>query len=124
MTVATTAREAGNPPLDGHSLRIGQWLRLRTLTSPSGRVALVHRHDGELLLRDSRRTVWSVGSAGIAPGGLVLLSDGDLVLYDDSDWPVWSSGTAGLSVDQMLVTDDGAMVLVGTTGRVRWSTLP
>ena len=103
-------------------LRRGQWLRQGLLSSPSGQFTLSHRPDGELLLSAADgRAVWSVGSAGIPPGGLTLLPDGDLVLFDRDGWPVWSSGTVAQPVEWLLITDDAILVLLDREGRVRWT---
>ena len=62
------------------------------------------------------------GSLTASSGGLVLQSDGNLVLYNGNGSVLWSTGTGGNSGDNLVVQNDGNVVLYSWSGVAMWST--
>ena len=52
---------------------------------------------------------------------LTLQTDGNLVLYNQSDVAIWASGTAGDSVEYLDMQTDGNLVIYGTNGQALWN---
>lgn len=108
--------KVGLPGFAGRRLLPGQ-----SITSPSGRVRLVYRADGNLVLYDDarREELWSSGTSG-TPGRAILQLDGNLVVYDREGAARWSSGTSGNRNAYLVVEDDGNVAIVSWDGRRIW----
>ena len=115
-----TTSWVGNVGLPGYAGR--RLLPDQSITSPSGRMRLVYRPDGNLMLYDEheRRALWSSGTSGTAPGCAILKIDGNLVVNDRNGDAQWSSGTNGHRNARLVVQDDGNLEIVAWDGRTIW----
>ena len=83
------------------------------------------QQDGNLVLYcgPHNRPIWSTHTHGIAiRSGMVLQTDGNLVLYRYNGRAVWSSGTYRTEVDRFVLQNDGNFVGYGKYGTVFWAT--
>lgn len=93
------------------------------IDSESGQYRLLYQQDGNLVvydLWDSWNAVWSAGITGGNAGRAHMQSDGNLVLYNDTDGAMWDSGTAGNSGAYLILADDGHLLLVSSGGVPLW----
>jgi hypothetical protein len=70
------------------------------LYSPSGNTKLTVQDDGNVVLSDNGRAVWSTNTAGIngaAPYKLIMQSNGNLELQDSTSRVFWASKTVNLA---------------------------
>ncbi len=92
-----------------------------SLESPNGRFKLVLQADGNLVLYDKDKALWSSGTNGKDAKKLVMQNDGNLVLYGPNG-PVWASNTSGNRGAYLVLQDDGNLVIykaVWSTGTAR-----
>lgn len=97
------------------------------ITSPNGEFAFIVSGNGYAALYGGQQSkeLWNTntsGSISAASGGLVLQSDGNLVLYNGNGNVLWSTGTGGNSGDSLVVQNDGNVVLYSWSGKAMWST--
>ncbi len=97
---------------DGQMLRIGD-----TLKSQNGQYRLVLQSDGNLVLYNRHRAIWSTGTLGKHAKKLMMQSDGNLVLYGTGG-PIWASNTSGNRDAFVKLQDDGNLVIY----KAIWST--
>jgi hypothetical protein len=110
-TPAPTASVAGDTLQSGQTLAGGQ-----SITSADGRFRLVMQTDGNAVLYQSARVLWSSRTAGVAGARLVMQGDGNLVIYDSSNRPRWASNTPGRAGARFVLQSDGnAVVYVNST---------
>jgi len=80
------------------------------IQSPNGRYKLVLQTDGNLVLYDKKKAMWSTGTNGKNVKKLVMQSDGNLVLYG-TNGPVWATNTSGNRGAYLILQDDGNLVI-------------
>ncbi len=103
-----------------NSLYAGQ-----SLVSSDGRYSFNVQRDGNLVLRNSRRTaIWSSATYGTSGNRLDMQNDGDLVLYSPSGSAIWKSGTSGSQAIKVVMQTDGNLVMLTSTGTAVWTTGP
>ena len=95
----------------GETLGAGQQLT-------NGRFAAAVQTDGNFVVYDGGRAVFSTGTGGRSNAVLAMQSDGNLVLYG-SGRPQWQTGTRGSSSQLALQSDGNLVVYAG--GRAAWS---
>jgi hypothetical protein len=93
-----------------------------SVTSCNGRFTFVHQGDGNVVLYDSGRALWSTKTGGRATSTLAMQGDGNLVLYGPGMRALWHTRTHGNVGARLVVQDDGNVVLYASTGRVLWAT--
>ncbi len=109
---------AAAPAMARNILRSGQMIyQGEALKSPNGRFKLVLQNDGNLVLYDRGRALWSSGTNGKNARKLVMQSDGNLVLYGPNG-PVWATNTSGNRGAYLMLQDDGNLVIY----KAVWST--
>ena len=91
--------------------------RGEALESPNGRFKLVLQNDGNLVLYDRTKALWSSGTNGKNAKKLVMQNDGNLVLYGPNG-PIWASNTSGNRGAFLMIQDDGNLVIY----KAVWST--
>ena len=96
--------------------------RGQSKASCGGRVTFAHQGDGNVVVYDGGRAVWSTGTHGRATDALVMQGDGNMVLYAPGGRPIWSTSTHGRPNTVLAVQDDGNVVLYAPGGRAVWST--
>ncbi|MDP2342039.1 MAG: N-acetylmuramoyl-L-alanine amidase [Deltaproteobacteria bacterium] len=92
------------------------------VSSCGGAVSFVHQGDGNVVVYDRGRAVWSTGTHGRATDALVMQGDGNLVLYAPGGRPIFATGTHGHANTVLAVQDDGNVVLYAPGSRAIWST--
>ncbi len=91
-----------------------------SIESPNREYALVFQGDGNLVLYQGSRDLWSSGTHGLGGTSAVLQGDGNLVIYGP-DGAIWSSGTQGNDGAHLELRNSGELVIVSSDGRVVWS---
>jgi hypothetical protein len=91
------------------------------MRSCDGRFTFVMQGDGNLVLYQRRRAIWSTGTWG-NPGAVAWMQgDGNLVVYGPTGRALWDSQTWGHPGAALAVQDDGNVVIYGD-GRALWAT--
>ncbi len=91
-----------------------------TVTSCDGRFSLVMQGDGNLVLYQGGRAIWSTGTPGRGGAFATLQSDGNFVLYTRNSKALFSTRTANRPGAILAVQDDGNVV-VYQGGVARWA---
>ena len=113
---ATSLAFAKNILWGGQSLRPGEKLK-----SQNGRYSLILQRDGNLVLYDRGKAIWSSGTQGKRVDRLLMQHDGNLVLYGPRG-PLWASNTSGNPNILLRLQNDGNLVLykaIWSTGTAR-----
>eukprot|EP01132_Coremiostelium_polycephalum_P009168 gene9168-11236_t len=96
----------------------------KAVKSSNGLTQLGLHPDGNLVIHENGRTVWTSDSAnkGKSPHYLIMQSDGNLVLYDCEDHPTWASATHGQGVGpfQARVNNDGTVEVLDSRKQRLW----
>ena len=108
---------AKNSLSSGDSLNKNQYI-----ISQDGQSTLNMQSDGNLVLYQNYKAVWSSQTSGTDAIKLIMQSDGNLVLYDSKNSPLWNSGTPGSSSSSAYLQSDGNFVVYSSLGTPRWST--
>jgi hypothetical protein len=121
---ASNTAGAGQPAPAGcgtlapdQSLAPGQGVR-----SCDGRFNFVHQSDGNVVLYQGSRALWSTATHGRSTGRLVMQGDGNLVLYAPNGQALWSSGTHRYPGARLAVQDDGNVVIYAPGGEAVFAT--
>lgn len=121
---ATAALEFGVPGGD-HLLEPGEVLELgQSVTSPSGRVKLLLRYGGDLVLYRDATMMWSTGTDGSGARRLIMQHDGVLALYRPAAYgsaPVWRSPSRATPGAALSVEDQGGLVIRSEGSPIIWS---
>jgi len=106
------------PVLAKDILASGQMLyKGETLKSPNGQYKLILQKDGNLVLYDGGRAIWSAGTQDKHTNKLVMQNDGNLVLYGPNG-PLWATNTSGNRGAYLKIQNDGNLVIY----KAVWST--
>ncbi|MGC6331817.1 Calx-beta domain-containing protein [Rhizorhabdus sp. FW153] len=99
----------------------------QSLSSPDGRFTLVAQGDFNVVLYMGTTPLWATNTNGLGALGQFSfqgVTDGNLVLYDDTGAVRWSSNTAGNPGATFALQNDGNMVIystiVPTLGTILW----
>lgn len=115
----------------GVKIARGQWLQ-----NASGRIKLLYRIDGNLVVLEADKTVrWESGTAGRLGWRVVLQNDGNLAILESEGGPsLWNSkdhgggteSTEGMSPNfggpKLVFTDDGDIRIYPRNGPFLWHT--
>jgi hypothetical protein len=101
----------------GESLR--PQLVKRDLTVEDGDTVLTFRTDGNLVLTEAGKLVWSSATQGKNVSRLTMQPDGNLVIVDNYSWTIWASDTSGHPGATLEVQDGDAFILYN--GSTIWS---
>ncbi|HWS36756.1 MAG TPA: LamG-like jellyroll fold domain-containing protein, partial [Actinoplanes sp.] len=113
---AQAANDSGSNTLSaGQAMYAGDGLR-----SNGGEFELLMQEDGNFVLYQKGRAVWSTGTYPQPGAWLTLQADGNLVVFSSTGTVLWSSNTAGTGAERLFLYDDGDLVLLDSTGRVVW----
>lgn len=105
------------------TLTVGQRLVSgAALQSPGGTYRLVMQSDGNLVERRvaGNAAIWTSRTAGRAGAGLIVQTDGNVVVYPRTGRAVWSTRTSGSGVT-FSIQDDGNLVVRASSGRALWT---
>ncbi len=91
-----------------------------SIKSCDGRFTLANQTDGNVVLYQGSRALWSTGTAGKGGYAFVMQTDGNLVLYTRAGTALWNSRTAGRSGAALSLQNDGNAV-VYQAGLARWT---
>lgn len=92
--------------LPGQKLHPGEELR-----SENQRFKFILQHDGNLVLYDGGKAVWSTGTHGHSVNYAILQDDGNFVLYDKENKALFATNTHGKPVAHLILQDDRNLVL-------------
>ena len=121
-----TGGSSTNPTGFGDTLPSGSVLTNdQLLTSKNGLVTFKMQSDGNLVLSQSGKALWSSNTAGVGSGPytLAMQTDGNLVLYDANTVARWDSKTGGQGQAPWRLTmqNDGNAVVYDSTNKALWS---
>ncbi|MDG6105616.1 hypothetical protein Daura_13285 [Dactylosporangium aurantiacum] len=104
-------------------LTVGQrMLGGQSRTAAKGGYTLLQQPDGNLVLRNSAKTVvWSSGTSGHPGASTRMQTDGNLVIYDAKGTALWSTKTYGKAATFLLVQDDASAVLYTAANKPVWT---
>lgn len=117
LTVMTPSAQASGPSTlaAGQSLSGGQML-----TSPNGSYRAVMQGDGNFVVYQGSRALWSSKTNGSGADRVAMQGDGNVVVYAGSS-AKWASGTVRSGGSALVMQDDGNLVLYATGSRAIWS---
>ncbi|MEV4813065.1 hypothetical protein [Micromonospora avicenniae] len=87
----------------------------------TNRLTLALTTDGNVVLSDQGRRVWSAQTSGKGADQLVFQEDGNLVLYTRGMATIWSTRTDGHNGAILVLQNDGN-VTISQNGRTLWQT--
>ncbi|MET7752834.1 hypothetical protein [Micromonospora sp. NPDC005367] len=87
----------------------------------TNRLTLTLTSDGNVVLYDQGRGVWSAQTSGKGADQLVFQADGNLVLYTRGMATIWSTRTDGHNGAILVLQNDGN-VTISQNGRTLWQT--
>ncbi len=90
------------------------------ITSANGKYKLIQQEDGNLVIYQGNRPIWSTATNGRKTQRCVMQKDGNLVLYDIFRDAIWSSSTHGNENAYLVLQDDGDLVIYNNTGSKLW----
>ncbi|MEV4139111.1 hypothetical protein AB0J72_43975 [Dactylosporangium sp. NPDC049742] len=91
-------------------------------SAAKGGYELLQQPDGNLVLRNSAKTVvWRSGTSGHPGASTRMQPDGNLVVYDTAGKALWSTKTYGKAATYLLVQDDGSAVLYTAAKKAVWT---
>ena len=102
------------PPVPGCGVLVpGQVLAPgEILFSCDGRFQMQLQTDGNIVLRIvDYVALWTSGTHGTSPSGMVMQEDGNLVLYSTDGRALWHAGTHGNAGAHLILQDDGNLVV-------------
>lgn len=115
-TVLTTTCYTKEILIQGETLKGGQ-----SLLSKNSDYELRMQGDGNLVLYQGRRVLWS-SRTDRRPGAVCIMQgDGNLVIYL-SKKPIWASNTQGNPGSHLEVQNDGNVVIYTPTHQPIWAT--
>lgn len=91
-----------------------------TVLSCNGSYKLVMQTDGNLVLYQGVRSLWSTGTNGTSAYFAEMQTDGNFVLYDALGNAKWASGTAGNPGAHLAIQNAGNLVIYSSSGTVLW----
>ncbi len=91
------------------------------LMSPDGQSVLTLQRNGNLALYANFNLVWETGALGAAADHVVMQSDGNLVIYDQSNHALWNSQTNGSPGARVVMQTDGNMVIYSASNAALWA---
>jgi len=106
------------PVMARDTLKSSQMLyKGESLKSANGRFELTLQNDGNLVLYEKGKAIWSSETNGKNAKKLVMQSDGNLVLYGPNG-PIWATNTSGNRNAYLMLQNDGNLVIY----KAVWST--
>jgi MYXO-CTERM domain-containing protein len=92
------------------------------VSSCDGRFSLAMQADGNVVLYDRGKALWSTGTNATGGFTLAMQTDGNLVVYTSAGCPVWASDTSGNPGASLAVQSDGNLVIYTSAGKAIWAT--
>lgn len=120
----TPKEEALNQPAASVTSKVTPGTRFvvgQALTSPNGQHTLVMQADGNLVLLDSGKPVWSTQTAGNPGGRAEFQADGNLVVRAANDKPTFYTATGKNRGALLAVQNDGNVVVYDSAGKGIWA---
>ena len=107
----------------GDTMRPGEVLNSGgSITSASGRYRFIYQADGNLVLYDGSKALWSSKTHGQPTGVCIMQGDGNLVIYKPGGSALWSSKTHGNAGARLVMQNDGNAVIYRTNNSAAWAT--
>ncbi|MGD0083496.1 MAG: L,D-transpeptidase family protein [Acidimicrobiales bacterium] len=130
MVLAPCFADAGMATAASRSTSLGYLVHTGTvlhagteLKSRNGQFQLEMQRDGNLVVYNGARAIWSTNTSGHDGADAVLQRDGNFVLYQASR-PLWAAYTnrGGSSANVLVMQVDGDLVVYSGSGKALWST--
>jgi hypothetical protein len=112
----SSAASASGIVRPGTVFKVGKWVK-----SANGKYGLVLQSDGNLVLYQGKKALWSTVT-GKHPGAFAAMqTDGNLVVYSRAKKALWASDTGKHSGAYLAVQDDGNLVIYSSAKKALWS---
>lgn len=92
------------------------------ILSTDGQSVFILQTDGNVVLYQNFRAIWSSRTSGLSDTRLVMQRDGNLVLYDNNGKALWNSSTHGNNDARVTLQNDGNFVMYTPNQTALWST--
>jgi hypothetical protein len=94
------------------------------LTSPNGQYRFIVQDDGNVVVYDVDKVLWSPNTYGkdLRDGLVFKADDGNLVLYDSTGKVIWSPNTHGKKASELVLNDGGFLVMYSEDRTELWTT--
>jgi hypothetical protein len=110
------------PPTTAGKLTAGQTLAQgQSLTSSDGRFTVVMQYDSNLVVYLGGTALWTSGTVDRQAAYLVMLGNGNLVVYGPQGNVLWTSGTGGNSGAWATIQTDGNFVVYSASNTQLWA---
>jgi exopolysaccharide biosynthesis protein len=100
----------------GQILKPGTFVR-----SPNEKYGLVQQTDGNLVLYQGKKALWSTATGRHPGAASVMQTDGNLVVYGKAKKVLWSSNTGRHAGAVLAVQNDGNLVIYSKAKKALWS---
>ncbi|MEV0615190.1 hypothetical protein AB0I81_17845 [Nonomuraea sp. NPDC050404] len=111
-----STKEAIGKLSSGDVLRPGQ-----TIKSANGRYTLIQQEEGNAVLYDGRRSLFTTPTAGHPGARSIMQKEGNWVVVDRNDKALWSTKTAGNPGAWLAVSDDGRVIIYSSDNKPLWT---
>ncbi|MBF8185968.1 hypothetical protein ITP53_09460 [Nonomuraea sp. K274] len=100
----------------GHSLKPGQWVQ-----SSNGRYKLIQQDEGNAVLYDGQRSLFTTPTAGHPGARSIMQREGNWVVVDRGDKALWTTKTAGNPGAWLSVSNDGRVIIYSSANKPLWT---
>ncbi|MGW0198695.1 hypothetical protein [Nonomuraea sp. NPDC003201] len=100
----------------GHVLRPGQ-----AVQSGNGRYRLIQQDEGNAVLYDGQRSLFTTPTAGHPGARSIMQAEGNWVVVDSGKKALWTTKTAGNPGAWLAVSDDGRIIIYSRDNKPLWT---
>ncbi|MFI9836379.1 hypothetical protein ACIHFD_05065 [Nonomuraea sp. NPDC051941] len=100
----------------GHVLRPGQ-----AVQSSNGRYRLIQQDEGNAVLYDGQRSLFTTPTAGHPGARSIMQAEGNWVVVDSGNKALWTTKTAGNPGAWLAVSDDGRIIIYSHDNKPLWT---
>ncbi|MEV1174064.1 hypothetical protein [Nonomuraea sp. NPDC049784] len=100
----------------GHVLRAGQ-----SVQSSNGRYRLIQQDEGNAVLYDGQRSLFTTPTAGHPGARSIMQAEGNWVVVDSGDKALWTTKTAGNPGAWLAVSNDGRIIIYSRDNKPLWT---
>ncbi|MFC4008205.1 hypothetical protein ACFOY2_13310 [Nonomuraea purpurea] len=100
----------------GHVLRPGQ-----VVQSDNGRYKLIQQDEGNAVLYDGQRPLFTTPTAGHPGARSIMQAEGNWVVVDRNDKALWTTKTAGNPGAWLAVSNDGRVIIYSSANKPLWT---
>ncbi|MEO3801321.1 hypothetical protein [Nonomuraea sp. B1E8] len=100
----------------GQVLRPGQFIQ-----SHNGRYKLIQQKEGNAVLYDGQRSLFTTPTAGHPGARSIMQKEGNWVVVDDNNKALWTTRTAGNPGAWLSVSNDGRVIIYSAANKPLWT---